>query len=239
GQPLQHRRVGGGLVQVHRLRVEFGGKGKNLLARDVARSERAEVAGREVFEGQRCHLSAIWIEDYGGEARMWPLFAAISTRPPAWLVRQRRVPLPALTPDLPEAIFGASPVPSGIRFLTRRRTIDARFSGSVSVGPLHHAHDNQDVLLAGHRFDRAVRPVRDLFGACRDGNQPVRRVHPAIVLDRRRRGRRGVLAYRRRIHPDRLPHQRASRRDPRSGANAIAIVARIAVRSIRATAITY
>ena len=49
--------------------------------------------------------------------------------------------------------------------LTRRRTIDARFSGSVSVGPLHHAHDHQDLLLAGHRLDRAVRPVRDLFGS--------------------------------------------------------------------------
>src|SRR6267142_1919471 len=119
---------------------------------------------------------------------MWPLFAAISTRPPAWLVRHGRVPPAALIPDLPEAIFGSSPVSSGIRFLIRRRTIDARFSGSVSVGPLHHTHDHQDLLLAGHRLDRSVRPVRDLLGACRDGNQPVRRVYPAIVLDRRCRG---------------------------------------------------
>src|SRR5947209_7069293 len=116
---------------------------------------------------------------------MWPLFAAISTRPPAWLVRQRRAPLPALSPDLPEAIFGASPVLSGTRFLTRRRTIDARFSGSVSVGPLHHTHDHQDFLLAGHRLDRVVWPVRDLFGTFDDGDQPVRRIHPAAILDRR------------------------------------------------------
>src|SRR5215217_3210713 len=104
---------------------------------------------------------------------MWPLFAAFSTRPPAWLVRQGRVPPAALTPDLPEAVFGASPVPSRTRFLTRRRTIDARFSGSVSMGPFHHAHDHQDLLLACDRLDRAVRPVRDLLGACRDGDQPV------------------------------------------------------------------
>src|SRR5207249_10810260 len=79
-------------------------------------------------------------------------------------------------PDLPEASFGASPVSSGTRFLTRRRTIDARFSGSVSVGPLYHTHDHQDFLLAGHRLDRSVRPVRGLLGACRDGDQPVRRI---------------------------------------------------------------
>src|SRR6185312_3047660 len=121
---------------------------------------------------------------------MWPLFAAISTRPPAWLVRHGRAPPAALSPDLPEAIFEASPVPSGTRFLTRRRTIDVRFSGSVSVGPLHHTHDYQDILLAGHRLDRAVRPVRHLFGAGHDGHQPVRWFYPAVVFDRRRRGRR-------------------------------------------------
>src|SRR2546430_12106618 len=112
---------------------------------------------------------------------MWPLFAAISTRPPAWLVRHGLVPPAALIADLPEAIFGASPVPSGTRFLTRRRTIDARFSGSVSVGPLHHTHDHQDFLLAGHRLDRSVPPVPDLLGACRDCDQPVPRSHPAVV----------------------------------------------------------
>jgi hypothetical protein len=36
------------------------------------------------------------------EARLWPLFAAISTRPHAWLV-----------PDLPEPAFGASPLLTG------------------------------------------------------------------------------------------------------------------------------
>src|SRR2546430_11778584 len=153
---------------------------------------------------------------------MWPLFAAISTRPPAWLVRHGLVPPAALIADLPEAVFGSSPVPSGTRLLTRRRTIDARLSGSVSVGPLHHAHDHQDFLLAGHRLDRVVRPVWDLFGTCGDGDQPVRRVHPVAVVDRRCRGRRGVFAHRRGIHPDRLPHQRASRRDPGSGAYAVA-----------------
>src|SRR5947207_3490144 len=109
---------------MHRLRVEFGGKRQNFLARDVARSEPAEMAGREVFEGQRCHRLKIWIGISCGEARMWPLFAAISTHPPAWLVRHERVPPAALACDLPEAIFGASPVPSGTRLLTRRRTID-------------------------------------------------------------------------------------------------------------------
>src|SRR5882672_12001497 len=146
---------------------------------------------------------------------MWPLFAAISTHPPAWLVRHGRVPPAALARDLPEAIFGASPVPSGTRLLTRRRTIDARFSGSVSVGPLHHAHDHQDLLLAGDRTDRAVRYLRHFLRSWRDGDQPVRRLHRAVVLDRQRRGRRGVYAHRRGIHPDRVPHQRAPRRNPR------------------------
>src|SRR6478672_8908092 len=130
--------------------------------------------------------------------------------------RSRRSPL-----TCPKQFSGLALCPSGTRFLTRRRTIDARFSGSVSVGPLHHAHDHQDLLLAGHRLDRAVRPVRDLLGACRDGDQPVRRIHPTVVLDRRCRGRRGVFAHRRGIHLDRLPNQRASRRDPRPGADAV------------------
>ena len=55
GQPLEHRSAGGLLVEMHRLRVEFGGKGQDFLARDAARSERAETAGREVFECQRGH----------------------------------------------------------------------------------------------------------------------------------------------------------------------------------------
>ena len=96
GQPLQHRRVGGLLVQMHRLRIEFGGEGQNLLARDVARSERAEMAGREIFEGQRVIDRRCGLRIAGGEARLWPLFAAISTRPPAWLVRRGRAPPSAL-----------------------------------------------------------------------------------------------------------------------------------------------
>ena len=51
-RPLQHRTLGGFLVQMHRLRVEFGGKGQNFLARDAARSESPEMAGREIFECQ-------------------------------------------------------------------------------------------------------------------------------------------------------------------------------------------
>ena len=53
---------------MHRLRVEFGGEGQYLLARDVTRSEGAEMAGLEVFEGQRCHQMGIWIEVWIG---MW------------------------------------------------------------------------------------------------------------------------------------------------------------------------
>ena len=53
GQALQHRALRGLLVEMHRLRIEFGGKGQYLLARDMARPESAETAGREIFEGQR------------------------------------------------------------------------------------------------------------------------------------------------------------------------------------------
>jgi hypothetical protein len=38
---------------MHRLRIELGGKGQNFLARDVAWSESAEMAGRKIFEGKR------------------------------------------------------------------------------------------------------------------------------------------------------------------------------------------
>src|SRR5439155_18090113 len=55
GQPLEHRSLGGLFVEMHRLRVEFGGKGQNFLARDAAWSEPAEMAGREIFECQRGH----------------------------------------------------------------------------------------------------------------------------------------------------------------------------------------
>ena len=53
--PFSIELLGGRFVEMHRLRVELGGKRQNLLARDVARSERAEMAGLEIFEGQRCH----------------------------------------------------------------------------------------------------------------------------------------------------------------------------------------
>jgi hypothetical protein len=52
-----------------------------------------------------------------------------------------------------------------------------------------------------------------------DGNQPVRRVHSAVVLDRRGIRRNRVFAHRRGIHSDRVSHQRASWRDPRPGAD--------------------
>ena len=49
-------------------RIVFGGERQNLLARNVARPEGAEMAGLEVFEGQHCHeiwiRIAMWIEDF-------------------------------------------------------------------------------------------------------------------------------------------------------------------------------
>ena len=107
GEALQHRLAGGLLVEMHRLRVVLGGKGEDLLARDVARSERAEMAGLEIFEGQRGHGWGFAAR----EARLWPLFAAISTRPPAWLVPDGRAPLAVLVPTCPERDSGLGPVP--------------------------------------------------------------------------------------------------------------------------------
>ena len=52
-RPLQHRRLGGLFVEMHRLRIVFRGERQNFLARDVARAEGAEMAGLEIFEGQR------------------------------------------------------------------------------------------------------------------------------------------------------------------------------------------
>ena len=46
-RPLQHRSLRGLLVEMHRLRIELGGERQYLLARDVARTERAEMAGLE------------------------------------------------------------------------------------------------------------------------------------------------------------------------------------------------
>jgi hypothetical protein len=52
-EAAQHRALCGLVVEMHRLRIELGGEGKDLLARDVARTESAETAGRKIFEGQR------------------------------------------------------------------------------------------------------------------------------------------------------------------------------------------
>jgi hypothetical protein len=82
------------LVEMHRLRIELGGERQYFLARDVARAKAAEMAGREIFEGQR-HLGIA-----GTKARLWPLFAAISTRALAWLVHNPRTPRFGAAPDL-------------------------------------------------------------------------------------------------------------------------------------------
>src|ERR1700758_150299 len=81
GQAPQHRLAGRLLVEMHRLRVEFGGKCHDLLARDMARPERAERARRKIFEGERHGLRKCRRDD-----RLWPHFTAITTRSPAWLV---------------------------------------------------------------------------------------------------------------------------------------------------------
>ena len=51
-RPLQHELLRRLLVEMHRLRIELGGECQDFLARDMARAERAETAGLEVFEGQ-------------------------------------------------------------------------------------------------------------------------------------------------------------------------------------------
>ncbi len=52
GQPLQHRARRRLFVEMHRLRIEFGGEREHFLARDMARTERAEAAGLKIFESQ-------------------------------------------------------------------------------------------------------------------------------------------------------------------------------------------
>ena len=153
---------------------------------------------------------------------MWPLFEAISTPSTphgsfaAGEYRPRRWPV-----TCPKQFWGLALCYLGPLQTRCRRTIDVRF---------------QDLF----QWDRFITPTiiktfywlviglivlfglsGIFFGACRDGDRPFGEFHPAAVLDRRGRGRRGVLAHRRGIHPDRLPHQRASRRDPRSGADAV------------------
>ena len=49
-EPAQHGLARGILVEMHRLRIEFGGEGDDFLARDQARTVFAEQAGLEVFE---------------------------------------------------------------------------------------------------------------------------------------------------------------------------------------------
>ncbi len=56
GQSLEHRTLSGLLVEMHRLRVEFARELQYFVARDVARAERTETAGFEVFECQRGHV---------------------------------------------------------------------------------------------------------------------------------------------------------------------------------------
>src|SRR5262249_39863266 len=80
-KPLEHGVLRRLLVEMHRLRIELGRERQDLLAGDVARAEGAESADREIFE----------VEDHrrgitGRKVRLWPHFAAITTRAPAWLV---------------------------------------------------------------------------------------------------------------------------------------------------------
>jgi hypothetical protein len=52
-EAVEHRARRCLFVEVHRLRIELGGKSEDLLARDAARSECAEMAGRKIFKRQR------------------------------------------------------------------------------------------------------------------------------------------------------------------------------------------
>src|SRR3954452_25332277 len=102
---LQQRPRGGLFVQMHRLGIEFGGKGKHLLTRDSAWAECAEMAGREIFEGQ--HDLGIAAR----EARLWPLFAAISTHQLACSRRVASIAVSVLAADLAwGARWGLGPV---------------------------------------------------------------------------------------------------------------------------------
>src|ERR1700733_9958067 len=53
GKALEHRLRSGPFVEMHRLRIEFGGKRQYFLARNAARTEGAEMAGGKIFEGER------------------------------------------------------------------------------------------------------------------------------------------------------------------------------------------
>src|SRR6266446_3069172 len=103
-QALQHRPRRRLFVKMHRLRIELAGKRKDFLARHAARSERPEMAGRKIFEGQRHD---------GDCCKGGPIVAAIcgNLNPPTRMARA----LPAtaapsvLVPDLPGTTFGARP----------------------------------------------------------------------------------------------------------------------------------
>src|SRR4051794_171479 len=82
GKAFQHRVLRRLLVEMHRLRIEFRGKGEHLLARDMARPIAAETAKREIFEAERHDGDLPRIA--GEEARLWPYFAAISSHGTAW-----------------------------------------------------------------------------------------------------------------------------------------------------------
>src|SRR3954447_5379140 len=142
---LQQRPRGGLFVQMHRLGIEFGGKGKHLLTRDSAWAECAEMAGREIFEGQ--HDLGIAAR----EARLWPLFAAISTPQLACSRRVASIAVSVLAADLAwGARWGLGPVPRPLvlvrlRFELRRGNdkclnFGICFSGTASSRPRSSRH---------------------------------------------------------------------------------------------------
>jgi hypothetical protein len=88
---------------MHRLRIELGGESNDLIARHMTRAERPEVAGREVFECQGHTVDRWW------DARLWPLFAAITSlpaavgfNPVACHVRRRSLPRATSTDIAPD-----------------------------------------------------------------------------------------------------------------------------------------
>src|ERR1700744_280141 len=54
GKAIKHRSRSGPFVEMHRLRIEFGGKPQYFPARKPARAVCAEMAGEKIFEGE-CH----------------------------------------------------------------------------------------------------------------------------------------------------------------------------------------
>src|SRR6476646_9091539 len=90
---------------MHRLLVVLRGKSQNLLARDVARSERSEMTGFEIFEDKRCH---------DGDLLRGSLIVAVicgNLNPPTRMARARRANTAAvvLVSGLPGTPFGARP----------------------------------------------------------------------------------------------------------------------------------